>query len=101
MTASGSAADTLARENHRTDGAFLEVASAKIRCGEAVEKGVAIAHQSMGAIGWTQEHILQRFTRRMMGWRDDFGTEADWAVRLGQHIAGQGADHIWPMLTTR
>ena len=101
MTASGSAADTLARENHRTDGAFLEVASAKIRCGEAVEKGVAIAHQSMGAIGWTQEHILQRFTRRMMGWRDDFGTEADWAVRLGAHVAGQGADRIWPLLTTR
>jgi alkylation response protein AidB-like acyl-CoA dehydrogenase len=101
LTASGSAADTLANENHLSNAAFLEVAAAKIRCGEAAEKGVAIAHQAMGAIGWTQEHVLQRFTRRILGWRDDFGPEADWAVRLGTHVAGHGADAVWPMLTTR
>ena len=101
LTASGSAAETLATENHRTDAAFLEVAAAKIRCGEAVETGAAIAHQAMGAIGWTQDHVLQRYTRRLFGWRDDFGTEADWAVRLGRHVAGLGGDAIWPMLTTR
>lgn len=101
LTASGSAADTLARENHLSEGAFLEVAAAKIRVGEAVEKGAAIAHQSMGAIGWTQDHILQMFTRRMFVWRDDFGAEADWAVRLGNHVAGQGGDALWPMLTSR
>ena len=101
LISSGSAAETLARENHRTDGAFLEVAAVKIRCGEAVEKGAAIAHQAMGAIGWTQEHVLQRFTRRMWGWREDFGSEAEWAVRLGERVAAKGADQIWPMLTTR
>lgn len=101
LTASGSAADTLATTSHRSDAAFLEVASAKIRCGEAVEAGAAVAHQSMGAIGWTSEHILQRFTRRMFGWRDDFGSEADWAVRLGSHVAAQGSDKLWPMITTR
>ena len=67
----------------------------------AVEKGAAIAHQAMGAIGWTQEHVLQRFTRRMWGWREDFGSEAEWAVRLGERVAAKGADQIWPMLTTR
>lgn len=106
LTASGSAADTLAVEAMaveamEAEAAFLEVASAKIRVGEAVEKGAAIAHQAMGAIGWTQEHILQMFTRRMFAWRDDFGSEAEWAVELGNHVAGQGADQIWPLLTTR
>ena len=101
LTASGSAADTLANEALASDAVFLEVASAKIRVGEAVETGVAIAHQAHGAIGWTQDYTLQRYTRRMMGWRDDFGTEADWAVRLGTHVASTGAEQIWPMITTR
>jgi alkylation response protein AidB-like acyl-CoA dehydrogenase len=101
LTASGSAADTLATHSHSGEAAFLEVAAAKIRVGEAVEAGAAIAHQAHGAIGWTQEHTLQRFTRRMWGWRDDFGAEADWAVRLGGHVAEHGAERIWPMLTTR
>jgi acyl-CoA dehydrogenase len=101
LTASGSAAETLASEPHAGEAAFLEVAAAKIRVGEAVETGAAIAHQAHGAIGWTQDYALQRFTRRMWGWRDDFGSEADWAVRLGGHVAAQGADRLWPMLTTR
>lgn len=101
LTASGSAADTLATEPHAGPAAFLEVAAAKIRVGEAVETGAAIAHQAHGAIGWTQEYELQRFTRRMWGWRDDFGSEADWAVRLGGHVAAQGADRLWPTLTSR
>ena len=101
LTASGSAADTLAKEALTSDAVFLEVAAAKIRVGEAVETGVAIAHQAHGAIGWTQDYTLQRYTRRMMGWRDDFGTEADWAVRLGTHVAAAGADQVWPMITMR
>ena len=101
LTASGSAADTLAHHPHGVEAAFLETASAKIRVGEAVEAGAAIAHQAHGAIGWTEEHTLQRFTRRLWGWRDDFGSEADWAVRLGGHVAAQGAERLWPMLTTR
>lgn len=101
LTASGSAAETLETAAPDSDAVLLEVAAAKIRCGEAVETGAAIVHQAHGAIGWTQEHILQRFTRRMWGWRDDFGAEAHWAERLGTHVASKGADALWPMLTSR
>ena len=101
MTSAGSAAASLAEDGIAADGLLLEVASAKIRVGEAAETGGAIAHQAMGAIGWTQEHILQRYTRRMWGWRDDFGTEADWAVRLGTMVANGGGEAIWPLITTR
>ena len=68
---------------------------------EAANKGAAIAHQVHGAIGYTGEHILQRFTRRMWGWRDDFGSEAEWAVELGNFVAREGADELWPKLAAR
>jgi acyl-CoA dehydrogenase len=101
LAASGSAAETL----HSTDGfdpaVMLEIAAAKIRCGEAAGEGAAIAHQVHGAIGWTAEHMLQRFTRRIWGWRDDFGAESHWAAMLGDLVAEAGADALWPMLAAR
>jgi len=80
---------------------FLEAASAKIRVGEAAGEGAAIAHQVLGAIGFTQEHVLHRYTRRLWAWRDDFGSESVWAVKLGQLVAAKGADALWPMLAAR
>jgi acyl-CoA dehydrogenase len=80
---------------------LLEVASAKIRVGEAAGEGAAIAHQVLGAIGFTQEHVLHRYTRRLWAWRDDFGSESVWAVKLGHLVAAKGADVLWPMLAAR
>jgi acyl-CoA dehydrogenase len=82
-------------------GVFLEAASAKIRVGEAAGEGAAIAHQVFGAIGFTKEHVLHRFTRRLWAWRDDFGNESAWAVKLGRLVAAKGADALWPMLAAR
>jgi acyl-CoA dehydrogenase len=83
------------------EGVFLEAASAKIRVGEAAGEGAAIAHQVLGAIGFTKEHVLHRFTRRLWAWRDDFGNESAWAVKLGNLVAANGADALWPMLAAR
>ena len=80
---------------------FLESASAKIRVGEAAGEGAGIAHQVLGAIGFTREHTLHRFTQRLWAWRDDFGNESFWAVRLGAKVAAKGADGLWPMLAAR
>jgi acyl-CoA dehydrogenase len=101
LAAAGSAADTLAQSEQSDDAVFLEVASAKIRCAEAAAEGSAIAHQVFGAIGFTQEHVLHRFTLRMLGWRDDFGNESWWAAELGRRIARQGADDFWPLVASR
>jgi acyl-CoA dehydrogenase len=103
IAAAGSAADaivTAARAGF-DDGVFLEAASAKIRVGEAAGEGAAIAHQVLGAIGFTREHVLHRFTRRLWAWRDDFGNESLWAVKLGNLVAARGADGLWPMLAAR
>jgi acyl-CoA dehydrogenase len=80
---------------------FLEAASAKIRVGEAAGEGAAIAHHVLGALGFTQEHVLHRYTRRLWAWRDDFGSESVWAVKLGNLVAAEGADALWPMLAAR
>ena len=101
VTAAGSAAEAVAGGGCDDDALLLEIAAAKIRCAEAAEKAAAIAHQVFGAIGFTREHILHRFTQRALGWRDDFGNESDWAVRLGRSIAARGADALWPLVASR
>jgi acyl-CoA dehydrogenase len=101
LAAAGSAADALADSRASEEAVLLEVASAKIRCAEAAAEGSAIAHQVFGAIGFTQEHVLHRFTLRMLGWRDDFGNESWWAAELGRRVARAGADAFWPLVASR
>ncbi len=102
LAAATSAADTLANSSSfDSDAVFLEAVAAKIRCSEAAEKGGAIAHQVHGAIGFTIEHILHRYTLRALSWRDDFGSESYWAVELGKRVAARGADELWPLVASR
>jgi acyl-CoA dehydrogenase len=101
LAVSGSAADALSHSESFDEAAFLETTSAKIRCAEAAAEGAAIAHQVFGAIGFTNEHILHRFTLRMLGWRDDFGNESYWANELGKCVARRGADEFWPLVASR
>jgi acyl-CoA dehydrogenase len=101
LAAAGSAADTIVQSKAFDDTVLLETASAKIRSGEAAAEGSAIAHQVHGAIGFTNEHILHRFTLRLLSWRDDFGSESYWAAALGNLVAKRGANNFWPMLAAR
>jgi acyl-CoA dehydrogenase len=101
LAAATSAADAIANAKSFDDAVFLEAAAAKIRCSEAAEKGGGIAHQVHGAIGFTIEHILHRFSLRALAWRDDFGSESYWAVELGKLVAIRGADELWPLVASR
>jgi acyl-CoA dehydrogenase len=101
MAASGSAADAVANAASFDDAVFLEAASAKIRSAEAADEGAAIAHQVHGAIGFTEEHVLHRYTLRLLSWRDDFGNECHWAVQLGNMMAAHGASEFWPLVAAR
>jgi acyl-CoA dehydrogenase len=102
LAAATSAADTLANaKSFDDDAVFLEAVAAKIRCSEAAEKGGGIAHQVHGAIGFTIEHILHRYSLRALSWRDDFGSESYWAVELGKRVAARGADELWPLVASR
>ena len=78
----------------------LEVAAAKARVGEAAGLCAELAHQVHGAMGYTHEHQLHHFTRRVWAWRDEYGNEVYWQQQLGQHLAGLGADRLWDFLAT-
>lgn len=75
-------------------------AIAKSRIGEAATVAAAIAHQVHGAIGFTREHALNRFTRRLWAWRDEFGGEAEWNRVLGRSAFAGGADGLWPLIVS-
>ncbi|NYT22908.1 acyl-CoA/acyl-ACP dehydrogenase [Alcaligenaceae bacterium] len=77
----------------------LAVQAAKIRCGEAAGLGASIAHQTFGAIGFTEEHLLHHYTKRLWSWRDEFGNEAFWSAKLGRQTLLAGSDALWPALT--
>ena len=77
-----------------------QAAAAKARVGEAAGFAAQIAHQVHGAMGFTHEHSLHHFTRRLWSWRDEYGSESHWQERLGQRIASDGADRVWEFVTS-
>ncbi len=99
QTAAASAAADIAAEAVGRDGAIFAIAAAKMRCGEAAGAGANLSHAVHGAIGFTYEHSLHFFTKRLWSWRDEFGNEAEWGALLGRHIAARGADNFWYDLT--
>lgn len=78
----------------------FEVAAAKSRVGEAVGLVAEAVHQVHGAMGFTYEHQLHHFTRRLWAWRDEWGGEAHWQALLGRRLCALGADQVWDFLAT-
>lgn len=77
----------------------LPVAAARVRSGEAVDIAVSIAQQLHGAIGFTQEHRLHRFTTALWSWRDEYGGQNMWTQKLGAAALAGGKDNYWPFVT--
>ncbi len=98
VAAAGRAADVAVQAAERGR-AEIEIAVAKARVGEAVTICNEIAHQVHGAIGFTREHVLHRYSRRLWSWRDEFGPEVKWQADLGRRIAQRGAEHLWDFIT--
>ncbi len=102
QTAAAVAAANLGIEALAKNDAEIEefrVAIAKARVGEAATLACEIAHQVHGAIGFTKEYALQLSTRRLWSWREEFGSDPEWAARLGGFVCARGADQLWPSLT--
>lgn len=78
---------------------WLPIAAAKVRAGECAGRIAAMAHQVLGAMGFTYEHRLHHFTRRLWVWRDDYGSDAAWAMQIGKAVAGAGPEAVWPRLS--
>jgi acyl-CoA dehydrogenase len=97
--AADGAAEAIAHSGLSAMTTGAQVAVAKLRVGEAASTGAAIAHQVHGAIGFTREYSLHHATRRLWAWREEFGNETFWAMRLGRMVAAAGADALWPTIT--
>ena len=81
--------------------AGFEIAAAKLRLGLAIDAAVPILHRVHGAIGFTMEYPLNRYTRRLMGWRSAFGSDAFWARRLGGQATKLGGAGLWREIAAR
>ena len=91
------AAVEAAFDNRSVDATFM-TACAKARASEACYEVTRIAHQLHGAIGYTREHDLHRFTRRLWAWRDADGDEGYWQAQVGAMAIGAGGGGLWPLL---
>ena len=93
VTASRAATDAALRATGERK--EVAVAAAKIRVGTAAGIVSRIAHQVHGAIGVTQEYELQRFTRSLWAWRDEYGGETVWAERLARNVNSHDDQSLW------
>ena len=78
----------------------FEVYAAKARVSEAAGICQALAHQIHAAMGTTHEHSLHVYTRRLMSWRDEYGTEAECAEWIGRYVQTLGGPNLWSLVTT-
>ncbi|MFU7527406.1 acyl-CoA dehydrogenase family protein [Qipengyuania sp. ASV99] len=93
------ASDALRIDPHCGPGVLGEIAIAKTRCGQAASKVAAAAHQAHGAMGFTREYALGRFTRRLWQWQDEFGSQTEWASRLGRSVLSDPEPRLWPRIS--
>jgi alkylation response protein AidB-like acyl-CoA dehydrogenase len=89
----------MAADSYDTPSFGLAVSAAKSRTGEAAQTVGALAHQIHGAIGYTREHALHHFTKRIWSWRDEFGTELDWTRDLGRAALSSPQETFWHFIT--
>ncbi|WP_150282083.1 acyl-CoA dehydrogenase family protein [Salipiger aestuarii] len=84
----------------QADPFVLTAAAAKVRAAEAATTVSSIAHQVHGAIGFSEEYPLHRLTCRLWSWRDEDGSEAQWARHLADWAESlQSGGQLWPALT--
>jgi acyl-CoA dehydrogenase len=75
----------------------LQWQSAKIQSGRAATVVAAAAHQILGAIGFTEEHLLHHYSKRLWSWRDDWGRQSGLERQVGI-AACANAGGLWPWM---
>ncbi|SDP23203.1 acyl-CoA dehydrogenase family protein [Pseudomonas jinjuensis] len=96
-----SATEAMGAEAGSRSSLAFDVAVAKVCAGEAASLACSVAHQVHGAIGFTHEHTLHFATRRLWSWRDEFGSDAQWARVLGESAIAAGSAGFWQGITAR
>lgn len=69
--------------------------SAKVQAGRAATSVTAAAHQVLGAIGFTEEHVLHHYSKKLWVWRDSWGRQAALEAEIGAAAAADPRG-LWP-----
>lgn len=75
------------------------IAATRSRLGDAADAAITICHQVHGALGFSLEYGLNARTRRLMAWRDDFGSVLYWRRTLVGGFAGLSGEAFWPAVS--
>ncbi len=71
-------------------------AAARARLADATDAAIAISHQVHGAIGFSREYALNHRTKRLMAWRNDYGSIPYWRRTLGRNFLSHSRETLWP-----
>lgn len=74
------------------------IAATRSRLGDAADATITITHQVHGAIGFSHEYALNARTRRLMAWRDNFGSVLYWRRTLASSFVNQTRESFWPAI---
>ncbi|MBX3528998.1 MAG: hypothetical protein KF849_00215 [Rhizobiaceae bacterium] len=85
----------------RGDATPLDWLAAKAQAGRAATVVAANIHQVMGAIGFTDEHELHRYTKRLWTWRDRWGRQSWCEAEIGRMACAAGGAGLWPLIADR
>jgi acyl-CoA dehydrogenase len=75
------------------------IAATRSRLGDAADATIIITHQVHGAMGFSLEYALNARTRRLMAWRDDYGSVLYWRRALAADFAGLTREGFWPAVS--
>lgn len=92
-------AATVLLEAAAQDSTAIMTGAARSRLADATDCAITVAHQVHGAIGFSIEYALNHRTRRLMAWRNDFGSVPYWRGRLGGIAAACNRENLWHELT--
>ncbi|WP_207841689.1 acyl-CoA dehydrogenase [Williamsia soli] len=93
------AADLAGRHGFGDPRTALAVAASRSVTGHAASVVVRNAHQVLGAIGFTREHELHRYTNRLLSWRAEYGSVRSWDDELTRAAVKAGSANLWTMVT--
>lgn len=74
--------------------------SAKAQAGMAATTIAAIAHQVMGAVGFTEDHELHHFTKLLWQWRDSWGRQVACEQAIGKEACA-APEGLWTYITEK
>ncbi|MBV6756248.1 acyl-CoA dehydrogenase [Rhodococcus opacus] len=83
------------------DRTVFAVASAKSATAHAATLVARKAHQTLGAIGFTMEHQLHRYTNCILSWRSEFGSVRYWDDILTDCAVAAGSQGVWELIEGR